>query len=490
MRDLRLSILGLLVMTIILICPKSALAQDCEAEKRDPVSGEELVEMLSSQQRVVIDCAQIIGDINLLTVPTTRGPFSLTNSLVEGALIAPFTIFKGTVDFTNTTFSGEANQPNLVDLRGSVFEGDVLWLQAEFETGMISEIPPSVDVRHARFQGITDLRGAVFHVPVQFENTTFEGRASFQRTQFHETVRFDRTAFEDRALFMDSRFEKQANFEGMSVEKDADFTDASFLDMAMFRDLSVMGRLSMLKIYFGERAILDRVFVGELKLGNNDFVEGAELSMADIRADSLEMDLDDVVRIDNDYAKIAVLEVVERTALNKGSMEIANDALFRRRVLEKKNRGQVLQIPNRIFNEVALGYPVRPLRPLLSMLIVVLFGWLVRLAREFQTLRVDERETTLRLDERLAVSLGALGASLRVVLSPKPNIPKPEDRLNLQAYAVATAQWVEWVGQKVLLAFFSSPSPISYQQLGKLLPLYSSEGQASLLEDSMRMKTL
>ena len=64
-------------MTIILICPKSALAQDCEAEKRDPVSGEELVEMLSSQQRVVIDCAQIIGDINLLTVPTTSTALSV-----------------------------------------------------------------------------------------------------------------------------------------------------------------------------------------------------------------------------------------------------------------------------------------------------------------------------------------------------------------------------------------------------------------------------
>jgi hypothetical protein len=80
-RDLRLSsmpILGLLVVTMILSCPQSALAQACEPDKRHPVSGKVLVEMLSSQQQVLIDCVQVKGDIDLRSLPTTRGPFVLT----------------------------------------------------------------------------------------------------------------------------------------------------------------------------------------------------------------------------------------------------------------------------------------------------------------------------------------------------------------------------------------------------------------------------
>jgi len=120
-----------------------------------------------------------------------------------------------------------------------------------------------------------------------------------------------------------------------------------------------------------------------------------------------------------------------------------------------------LQILNRIFNEGVAGYTVRPLRPLFSVLVVVLFGWLVRLASEILTRRVDGKGTTLRfneekmtrrLDEWLAISLGALGASLHAALSPKLNISvKPEQRGNLGAHVVATAQLVEWVSQKVLI---------------------------------------
>jgi uncharacterized protein YjbI with pentapeptide repeats len=375
MRNLRSSsmpVLGLLVVTMILSCPQSALAQDCE-RKKEVISGKELVEMLSSQPRVLKDCIQVIGDINLWNVPATRGPFILTNSSIEGALIAPSTIFKGTVDFTKTTFSVEANRSKFVDLHGSIFEGDVVWSQAVFETKTISETPPSVDFRGVRFRGITDLRSAVFHVPVQFENTTFGGIASFQQTQFRETVDFDRTAFDDRAIFTHSIFSNRVDFERASMAKDADFTGATFSAVAMFRSLSAMGRLSMQDIVSkGGRANLDRMSVADLKLVN--FGEGVELSMADIRADSLEMGLDDVVRIDDDDEKIAVLKAVELTARSKGSSSIANDALFERRVLENKKKDQVLQILNRIFNQGVAGHTVRPLHPLLSVLVVALFG--------------------------------------------------------------------------------------------------------------------
>jgi hypothetical protein len=96
--------------------------------------------------------------------------------------------------------------------------------------------------------------------------------------------------------------------------------------------------------------------------------------MADIEADSREMDLEDVDRIDHDQEKRAVLEIVERTARNKGSISIANDALFRRRVLENNERDQSLQILNRIFNGGVAGYAVRPLQPLFGVLVVALFG--------------------------------------------------------------------------------------------------------------------
>jgi hypothetical protein len=158
------------------------------------------------------------------------------------------------------------------------------------------------------------------------------------------------------------------------MAKDADFTGAKFFAQAIFRRLSVMGRLSMLDIYFEGKAILDEMSVGDLKLGNNSFIEGVELSMADIRVDSLEMDLDDVDRIDHYDEKLAVLESLERTARNKGSTSIANDALFRRRVLENNARDQPSRIINRIFNQGVAGYAVRPLHPLFSVLAVALLA--------------------------------------------------------------------------------------------------------------------
>jgi uncharacterized protein YjbI with pentapeptide repeats len=455
-------ILGVLVVIMILSCPQSALAQDCKSEKNRLISGKKLVEMLRSQQQILMDCTRVEGEIDLRGLGTTRGPFVLTNSIIDGPLIAPSTIFKGTVDFTKSTFSGKTSQSKLVDFHGSVFEGDVVWSRATF--GALSENPPGIDFSGARFRGITDLRDAELNVPVQFQNATFEGRASFQQTQFRETVDFGSAAFDDRTSFMHSIFGKRVSFEGVNMAKDADFTGAKFFAQAIFRRLSVIGQLSMLDIYFEGKAILDEMSGGELKLGNNSFVEGVELSMADIRVDSLGMDLDDVKRIDDDDEKLAVLEILERTARNKGSTSTANDALFGRRVLENKKRGQPLQILNLIFNQGVAGYAVRPLHPLFSVLAVALLGYLVRLADKFLTLRVDERKITLRFNEesktlrsaeRVALSSEALGAALRAALAPKLNISiKPENRLDMRAYIVATAQWVEWASQKVLIGLF------------------------------------
>jgi hypothetical protein len=409
-----------------------------------------------------MNCTQVKGDINLQGLGTIRGPFVLTNSIIEGALIAPVTIFKGMVDFTNSTFSGGTNQPSFVDLRESIFEGDVVWSRAEF--GVTSENQSSVDLRGAEFRGITDIRSSEFNVPAQFQNATFEGRTSFQQTQFHKSSDFTGVTFEDSISFNYSRFEELTNFERANVAKDADFTGASFNAGVIFRMLSVTGGLSIRRAYLGGKVILDRASVGDLELEENEFLAGVQLGMAEIEADSLEMDLEDIDKINHDQQKRAVLEALERTARNKGSISIANDALFHRRVLENKERGQPLQILNRIFNEGVAGYAVRPLRPLFGVLVVVLFGSLVRLGSEILSPRVDGKGTTprfngekrtRRLDEWLAVSLVALGASFHAALSPKLDISvKPEQRDNLGAHVVATAQLLEWVSQKVLIGLF------------------------------------
>src|SRR5918992_4255169 len=284
-----MSLAGLSLFTMMLICPQSTLAQDCQPGiPRRVVSGQELVEMLGSQSQVLMNCVQVKGDINLQGIGTIRGPFVLTNSSIEGALIAPVTIFKGMVDFTNSTFSGKTNQPSFVDLRESIFEGDVVWSRAKFEA--TSENPSSVNLRGVRFRGITDIRSSQFNVPAQFQNATFEGRTSFQQTQFHETSDFTGAAFEDSISFTHSRFWKLTNFEGVRIANDADFTGARFNAEVILRMLSVAGHLSIRRAYFGGQVILDMASVGDLQLEENDFVAGVQLSMANIEADSLEMD--------------------------------------------------------------------------------------------------------------------------------------------------------------------------------------------------------
>jgi hypothetical protein len=109
MRGLQLSgtsLSGLLLLTMILICPQSTLAQDCETEKRLVVSGKKLVEMLELQQQVLLDCVQVKGEIDLRGLGTTRGPFVLTNSIIDGALIAPSTILKARSTLRAAPFLG------------------------------------------------------------------------------------------------------------------------------------------------------------------------------------------------------------------------------------------------------------------------------------------------------------------------------------------------------------------------------------------------
>lgn len=437
-------------LTAALLDSERALAQGCD---RDPsmeeVTAEEIVNALRVDKPVLKDRVIVTGELNLTELHTIRPPFALTNSIIQGRLFAPFTVYEGTVDFTGSCFQGEEDETTPVDLHGAIFLGDVTWPQVTF--GKTAE--SVTDLQRVRFRGTADLRGAHFFGLARFQNATFEERAFFQQTKFHQGADFKTSAFYKRAAFLQTIFSGRADFEGASAAAEVDFSGAEFGQTANFRRFSVGGLLSLRDVAFQDKVILDRASVAGLELLDNELGEGVELSLAQLKADSLEIDLGYVDRIDDYGEKLRVLDLVERTARDDGNADVANDASFRRQALENEERAQPWQFLDLVFRQGMAGYFVRPLHPLFSMLALAAVAWLIRLPRRSFGTGRPWNKGNRTLGESLVSVFSALGASVGVIFSLRPRISiGQEDRNDLRAWLIASGRWLEWFGHKILAA--------------------------------------
>ncbi len=468
----------LLAVSAVILPPhsfQSTLAQDCALSPPVPiVEGQAISEMLRSGKPVLIDSSLVSGDIDLSGMEVDV-PFSLTNSIVEGRLVAPFTIFKGTLDFTNSCFFGSDEDIAAMDLHGAIFERDVTWLKAVLGERSQQE----TSLTGVRFQGTADIRGAHFLGPADFRSVTFAGKALFEQALFDGETQFDGAAFQEEAVFLGTVFSARASFAESSASEGADFAGASFFDSAVFYRISVNGLLSLRNVAFGKQVVLGDAFIGTLEMRDNQYESGVELHTERTRANSLEIDMAGVGRIRDDSEKCRILGLAERTARANGELKVANDASFRRQQIEDEMRAPFWQVVNLTFRQWIAGYFVRPLHPFFSMVAFAILALFVRVRdvgfRERQERIMEEQEkkskrrrwrrrktamtTTTEeknpLEQWLAIGAAALGASVGVIFSLEPGISvKGEDRQHLRPWVAAGGRLVEWLVQKGLTATF------------------------------------
>jgi Ion channel/Pentapeptide repeats (9 copies) len=102
-----------------------------------------------------------------------------------------------------------------------------------------------VNIAHALFVGVTDIRRAEFHKELHAFDTVFDGRTSFDESLFAESAfftnakftndaSFSKCIFADGAIFIRSLFEQEVKFNKTHINGEADYGEATFEGKALF----------------------------------------------------------------------------------------------------------------------------------------------------------------------------------------------------------------------------------------------------------------
>ena len=173
------------------------------------------------------------------------------------------------------------------------------------------------------------------------------------------------------------------------------------------------------------------------------------------------MDLELVPRVFGEASQRAALRQIEATERKDGNSEKANNAEYLLLRSDGQRKSGLAWFLDYFFYRGAAGYLVRPLHPLVALLLVILIGWIVRLIyRDTRAGHIGQELTGAR---RATVRLGRAWPSgwkrsptrLAAAFRPKPNIKVPdEDHEKPIAYVIAGLLLLEYVASKALILVF------------------------------------
>lgn len=318
------------------------------------------------------------GDIRLDKIKTLEVPLVINNSVIKGSILAPFTGFTEAVDLFCTRIQGNVN------VFGAVFEKDSRWIS--------TRISGEIRATAARFGGGFNLSGAKVQGFVFFRNAVFSEPATLESARFVRDVDFQRASFEEDAFFTRTVFGQQALFTKIRASSDIGFAGATFNADSFFSGAKIAGRLNFDGAGFFHKPI-DCCVVADFddatakSLSFRPRLFAGWLHMHDLTLEQLEMELVwvdriDVTRSDVDRSddRARALEDIEDTARDDGRIAEANDAAFKRAVLDHMDDARVWKALWWAGGEQVAGYLVRPWRPLRAMLLLLGLGAVARLS--------------------------------------------------------------------------------------------------------------
>jgi uncharacterized protein YjbI with pentapeptide repeats len=402
-------------------------------------TGAWMARQLQTGHRVVLARVRVTGPVDLDRVDTVRRTFECHECVFTGPISAHDVIFKRLVDLAGSTFNAR------VDFAGARFEGPALFRAAaadnqpitnepacRFRRAAVFSVAAFEDVasfRHAGFCGEADFREA------RFSDSTFSGawfkRAEFARAAFRGVTLFNDVHFRRHASFGEADFRQRADFSRTFFLNGGDFADsrfsagASFLsaefrawlkirgdedpaeEAATFQNAVSGGDLNFTFAKFKHQVTNFSHFAssGSLVFDDAFFDPDSGFTLEFIQVRDLSLAVDAVNGIGDRSEQIAVLKKIENSAKERGDVSIANDAHYRMRVLKSEDYNTMWKALDLVFYRGIAGYLVRPLRPLLVLLILAtVFAALRMRSRHIQ--QTDEDGRRPALGRRLLVRAG------------------------------------------------------------------------------------
>lgn len=364
---------------------------------------------------------RLIGDIEL-TKPFYKS-MRITNSIVEGNISALGTVFNGKVDFTDTSFRKNATFFNAkfggeVDFSKSRFLGDVNFSQSKFLEGAtfdLNRFGKKANFAAAEFDKFGSFYNSTFKEKAIFDLTQFNGayanfesskfldRASFgaalfntymscAKAKFEKNVdfhvsqfgfgsnflnttflgssRFDKCQFTRDSTFRNAIFNNTTDFSSARFDGPSFFNNAQFYGNAKFDSVQFMGPSDLSGAQFNKNLSMNSTKISTMVLDNATFNAGSKLFLA--KADITRFMVKwTMIKDILSYDSSAYLSLVKNYK-DLGLSE-ADDCYYQYRLLSQDSKSWSWLKVYDVLAGITCGYGVKPDRPIICSLFLVIF---------------------------------------------------------------------------------------------------------------------
>jgi len=224
------------------------------------ISSHELIEQLESNEPVYYDNIQVLGDLDLGSLPDGRvySKLAITNSSIENATFSGVTFAEDAVfwgsSFSNTSFEG-AGFLGLADFANSSFSNcsfsSASFAQTAYFAGTVFR--DNVSFEDARFAEDVFFSGAIFAADADFNYSDFASYSHFTGAQFLGDALISDVDFSGALDFSAANLARQANF-FQSRFSSASFSNSVFSGPVQFGMAAFSGLTSFDRAVFADEA--------------------------------------------------------------------------------------------------------------------------------------------------------------------------------------------------------------------------------------------
>jgi Pentapeptide repeats (9 copies) len=461
-----------------------------------------------------IDAQDVVvaDQLDLSPLGVVDHPIRCQRCRLAGGLRVADVTFTRAIDFDVVLIEGD------VDARGATFQGPVLVRGDRSPSGRVTG---TADFSLATFEDATTFDALRFDQSVDFDGARFGKSVSFEGTDFGGEVRLERADVEGffvmsgpppadlsaspgavagRTTMSDALFHGTVDLSARTFTGGLDARGATFtervtvanavigsagaaptglvLDGASFAELdasgaTLVGPASIRLVRATSVNLNQAVALAGLSLQGTQVTGAASFDQAQLQgrlevdkftASQIVLDIGALGSVASVSAGRAILAKIERTARDGGDIPLANAARFRMLQID----GERSAFPQRqldwLFYEEVAGYLVLPLRPLRTLLLLILVGtaarYLVDAYRErhgqFALARADTGAMVakVRVGHEVTGLLQRLSRAIIASLRPKPNITSPVGETIISPYVIAGLRLLEYVTSKLLIVVF------------------------------------
>jgi Pentapeptide repeats (9 copies) len=388
---------GVLLLGFVLLAAAATPAQAAQQADAVPPAAKIVADLRHGVSDLRSDV--VVPDRLVLSgIDTISAPFRCRGCRFEKGIDASGVTFERTVDLAGARIGEDAS------FRGTTFRGPAVFGAETCSAGFAG----GADFSLAVFDDLASFDGTSFARAATFDDAQFRGDADFGSACFFRQTLFRQASFAGRASFTQTRFIRGGIFDGTSFARGASFLAATFSapraqpPAASFQDASSGGDLDFTFAQFAivtkkkkhvppavrretdQAAFSYLVCTGSASFRDADFAPDYGIAMDHVHIGDLVLDVAAARQVDEDPGQDAnqrtVLDLIESSANDRGDLKVANDAHYRAEILVSNHYHQPWRALDYVFYRGVAGYLVRPLRPILVLLALVLLLALVRVA--------------------------------------------------------------------------------------------------------------